>query len=58
MDAANFSNTPVTAYLEMGVLRFFEVWQAIVSVQERRNKRAAERTSSAPRPRKARKKRR
>ena len=54
-----FSNTPVTAYLEMPVLRFYEVWQAICAVLERRSKARRESASSGPpKPRKAKKKRR
>jgi len=59
VDAAIFSNTPVTAYLEMSVLRFFEVWQAICAVAERRSKAISNGGHSGPpKPRKAKKKRR
>lgn len=60
MDAAIYSNTPVTAYYDMPVLRFFEVWQAICAVAERRNKAIKNSGSSGgpPKPRKAKKKRR
>ena len=30
------SNTPVTAYMDMPVLRFYDTWQAICSVHEKR----------------------
>lgn len=36
MDAAINSQTAVTDYLGMPVLRFYEIWEAIVSVHERR----------------------
>lgn len=53
-----FSNTPVTAYLEMPVLRFFEVWRAICAVAKRRSEaRTGSASSGPPRPRKAKKKR-
>lgn len=59
MDAAIFSNTPVTSYLEMPVLRFFEVWQAICAVAERRSKAINNGSRSGPpKPRKAKKRRR
>lgn len=53
-----YSNTPVTAYLDMPVLRFFEVWQAICAVAERRNKARSSAKSGPPKPRKAKKRRR
>lgn len=58
MDAAIYSNTPVPAYLEMPVLRFFEVWQAICAVAERRSKARDGAGSGAPKPQKAKKRRR
>lgn len=57
MDAAINSGTPVTDYLNMPVLRFFKTWQAICAVSERRaNAMNAAQKSSAPKPRKAKKK--
>ena len=59
MDASIYSNTPVTAYYDMPVLRFYEVWQAICAVAERRSKARKDGTSGGPpKPRKAKKKRR
>lgn len=60
MDAAINSETPVTAYMNMPVLRFYETWQAICAVCERRAKAANERAGQAKgrRPRKAGKRRR
>ena len=36
MDAATNSNTAVTDYLKMPVLRFYETWQAICECCERK----------------------
>lgn len=58
MDASIHSNTPVTAYLEMPVVRFFEIWRAICAVYERKNKNGGQTDNSPPRPQKAKKRRR
>lgn len=59
MDAAINSGTSVTDYMNMPVLRFYETWQAICSVCERRAKAANERRNgNAPKPGKARRRRR
>ena len=44
-DAAISSNTPVTDYMDMKILRFYETWEAICNVyqkREQRRKRAAD----------------
>lgn len=62
MDAALFSNTPMTAFMEMTVRRFFDVWKAICAVAERRSNARQEQAkaakSSPPKPRKAKKSKR
>lgn len=58
MDAALFSNTPTTAYLNMPIIRFYEVWQAICAVANRRSKARTEQTQKrAPKSKKAKRKR-
>ncbi len=61
MDAALFSNTPVTAYMDMSVRRFHEFWQAICAVAKRRSEARQRATEAAkkspPKPRKAKRKR-
>ena len=55
MDAANNSNTSVKEYMDMPVLRFYDIWQAICAVCERRAKAMQERKSSkGPRPKRRR----
>ena len=58
MDASINSNTPVPDYLGMPVMRFYETWEAIVSVYERRAQRrsqaAANARTSKPRKRRRR----
>lgn len=39
MDASINSNTSVPEYLGMPVLRFYEIWEAICSVYERKAKK-------------------
>lgn len=62
MDAALFSNTPMTAYMDMSVRRFYEAWQAICAVAKRRSEarqRAAEAAKKNPsKPKKAKRKHR
>ena len=60
MDAAINSETSVPEYLNMPVLRFYDTWQAICAVYERRAEAAKSRprTGGAPRPMKAKRKRR
>lgn len=36
VDAALHSATPVNVYMDMPVLRFYDFWEAIAAVQERR----------------------
>lgn len=60
MDAALFSNTPMTAFMDMTVRRFFDVWKAICAVTERRSatrqeQMAAAKQGNKPKPRKAKK---
>lgn len=59
MDAAINSETSVPEYLSMPVLRFYETWQAICAIYERRAEAANARrnTSGAPRPKRAKRKR-
>lgn len=47
MDASINSNTPVPDYLGMPVLRFYETWEAIVSVYERRAQRRNQAAANA-----------
>lgn len=54
MDAAINSNTSVAEYLDMPVLRFYETWQAIRAVNERRAKAMKEKHRGIPRARKRR----
>lgn len=60
MDAAINSNTSVPEYLNMTALRFYETWQAICAINERRAEaaKAARGQNSGPKPMKAKRKRR
>lgn len=60
MDAAINSGTSVTDYLNMPILRFYETWQAICAVYERRANEAEKvrNAGKPPKPRKAKRKRR
>ena len=60
MDAAINSGTAVTDYMNMPILRFYETWQAICAVYERRANDAEKQRNTAkpPKPRKAKRKRR
>ena len=47
MDASINSNTPVPDYLGMPVLRFFEIWEALCNVYERKAKRQRQAAANA-----------
>ena len=51
MDASINSNTAVTDYLGMPILRFFETWEAICAVLERKaqKRKQAEKTGKGGR---------
>ena len=47
MDASINSNTAVTEYLGMPALRFFEIWEAICGVLDRRAQKQRQAAASA-----------
>jgi len=47
VDASINSNTPVPDYLGMPVLRFFEIWEALCNVYERKAKRQSQAAANA-----------
>lgn len=49
MDAAISSNTPVTDYMNMKILRFYETWEAICSVYQKKAQRQKQAADNAKR---------
>lgn len=53
------SNTSITDFMHMTVIRFYETWQAIAAINERRAEKLKEKKhTGVPQPRRPRKRRR